>query len=306
MEMIMQLIVSTFHCSKQLHDTEFASSCTFHTLSSDCWIQDTLSGELSPGKTMSTLLAKTFFHSLFSLGWVELVSSSQTKQSALCCCSLTKGDCCLSEAIWVTHQFMSIQVCPSWRSCQGDWGQSQMGSLTHKPRGRKHFGMWVVVFWTLEASDFQLASHVMVEYWLWVAGLSSSPTISERQNPRGWLTASPHRFVFSKLAQPEILLANLLNVQKASSCQHASLNLVSLPADATWSTSGMTVQRSRTRRQWTSPPSWSACLWSCAAACSYSSTFSMTAWVRRTHIPDVNTHDVTLGAAFYQRYSDTS
>lgn len=83
----------------------------------------------------------------------------------------------------------------------------------------------------------------------------------------------------------------VLNIQKASSGQHASLNFVSPPADATWSTSGMTVQRSRTRRRWTSPLSWSACSWSCAAACWCSSTFSMTTWVRQMHIIDLNTYN---------------
>lgn len=158
---------------------------------------------------MTTLSAKTFFHSLFSLGWVESVSSSPTEQSALCCCSFTKGDCCLFEAVRVTHQFMSIQVCPPWQSCQGDWGQSQMGSLTHKPRGRKHFGMWVVCL-----EPWKRATSNLPVMWWRVAGLSSSPTVSERQNPRGWLAASRRKFVFNKLAQPEILLTDPLNIQK--------------------------------------------------------------------------------------------
>lgn len=225
---MMQLIVSTFHCRKQLHDTEFASACSFHTLSSDCRIQDTLSGELSPGKTVTTLLAKTFFHSLFSLGWVELVSSSPTEQSALCCCSFTKGDCCLFEAVWVTHQFMSIQVCPSWQCYQGDWGQNQMGSLTHEPRGRKHFGMWVVCFepWKRAPCNFDCG---------WWDYHPRQPSVKDKTPEAGRLRRL-HKFVFNNLAQPEMLLADLLNVQKASSCLWSlSLRLQTLhEAQAGW------------------------------------------------------------------------
>lgn len=70
-----------------------------------------------------------------------------------------------------------------------------------------------------------------------------------------------------------------------------SSRLFSPHADATWSTSGTTAPRSRTRRRWTSPPSWSASLWSCAAACWCSSTSSMTTWVRRrTRTAPIPTH----------------
>lgn len=43
----------------------------------------------------------------------------------------------------MTHWPKQVQVCSSWRSCQGDRGHSQMGSVTHRATGRKHFG-WVV------------------------------------------------------------------------------------------------------------------------------------------------------------------
>lgn len=69
------------------------------------------------------------------------------------------------------------------------------------------------------------------------------------------------------------------------------LTVVCLHADATWSTSGTTAQRSRTRRRWTSRPSWFACSWSCAAACWCSSTSSMTSWVQQMH--SHNTHSNT-------------
>ena len=54
------------------------------------------------------------------------------------------------------------------------------------------------------------------------------------------------------------------------------------PTGATWSTSGTTATRSRTRRRWTSRPSWSQCSSSCAAPCCCCSTTSTTTWVR-TH-----------------------
>lgn len=152
--------------------------------------------------------------------------------------------CCLFEASWVTHRLKSIWVRPPWQSCQGDWGYCQMGSLTHRTAGIKHLGVWV-----------------SFEVWTEVTVVGSLVLLV---NPGGWhcRQVGAGHWALDK----DVL----------------SHKLVFL-TDATWSTRGMMVQRSRTRRRWTSPQSWSVCLWWCAAACWCYSTFSTTAWVRRRH-----------------------
>lgn len=128
---------------------------------------------------------------------VMYVYLSHTKQSALYCCNSTKGlKCCLFKAIGMTHRLEPIRVSPSWRTCQGDWGHSHRGSLTHRTAGKKHLVIWVCVLnsgrkW-VPASQLNYG-----KYWLWLLWQVSNHQwilfnkTSERQNPRGWLTALP-------------------------------------------------------------------------------------------------------------------
>lgn len=151
------------------------------------------------GRLVTILLAKKYKWMIaesFLLEEGVFLSSLHTKRSALYRCDSTKGHCCLFEAVWVTHRLEPIRVRPSWRSCQGDRGHSQMGSLTHRTAGRKQ-----VVCFELgkEVSASQLNDG---KYWLWMVGWSSCllwqatnhqlilfNKTRERQNPGGGLTA---------------------------------------------------------------------------------------------------------------------
>lgn len=140
-------------------------------------------GSCLQGNLATTFLAKNIYCSLFSLRgvWIGLFFSNRLRCNAA---APPKGTVVYLRP-WVTHQFMSIQVRPSWRSCQGDWEPSQMGSLTHRAMGRKHFGIWVACFELgKEASSSQPASQVRVNidcgWWDDHPGcFGKSPTISE-------------------------------------------------------------------------------------------------------------------------------